>query len=91
MAASPPTGSPSVPVEELEADIFNLESSATHMWELDVEGKGTRADLSMATHREDGDAFSGFGDHDDGVWIAALICTACQNPTPMLISVLEPE
>lgn len=75
-------------VSELEAQFLDLELIATDTWTLEHAG-GTSADLSLATHVEDGSAFTGFGEAD-GTWILALRCRTCPNPAPLVLSVLEP-
>ena len=36
-----------------------------------------------------GELFTGF-DRGPGVWLLALMCSTCQNPAPILLTVLEP-
>ncbi len=75
-------------LEEIEAQIFDLELIATTLWDLELEG-GRSADLTAAVERGGSARFSGF-DRDDGVWLMALLCSTCQNPAPILLTVLEP-
>jgi hypothetical protein len=74
-------------VAELEDKIFDIEQIATSLWEISLTG-GRKADLSYATERTTGDTFSGF-DQKDGVWLLALLCSTCQNPQPVVLSVLD--
>jgi hypothetical protein len=76
-------------VEQLEASIMDLELSATALWEVELAG-GRTADLATATDRETGDLFPGFERTADGTWLLGLMCSTCQNPAPVLLSVLEP-
>jgi hypothetical protein len=62
---------------------------ATALWDLALTGEPT-ADLSKATLRSGGSAFDGFS-HGTGTWILALMCSTCQNPAPILLTVLEPQ
>ncbi len=77
-------------VEDLEAGIFDLETTATELYEIPLEG-GRTTDLALATERTTGEAFSGFARDDAGVWLFALLCGTCQNPSPVLLTVLEPS
>jgi len=74
---------------ELQSDIFNLELNATRVWDLKLDG-GTSADLAQATERGTTDRFSGF-DSTEGIWLFALLCSSCQSPAPVVLSLLEPK
>jgi hypothetical protein len=80
--------------EDLEERIFDIEDLATDMWEIRDFGGGRRADLAAAQHREEddtqGDFFEGFAGHGEGTWLLGLMCSTCQNPAPMVLSVLKP-
>ena len=43
-----------------------------------------------ATARDGGGAFPGFDTDADGVWLVGLLCSGCQNPAPVVLSILEP-
>ena len=77
-------------VDEIEANIFDLEIMATELYEIELEG-GRKVELSLATERDSGDAFDGFERDEEGVWLAGLICSQCRNPAPLVLSVLEPQ
>jgi hypothetical protein len=77
-----------VTVAELEAQILDLEFIYTNLWELELVG-GRTADLSEATERDTGDDFPGF-ENTDGVWVLGLMCGNCQNPSPIVLTVLDP-
>jgi len=76
-------------LSELQSDIFNLELNATRVWDLKLDG-GSSADLAQATERGTTDRFSGF-DNTDGIWLLALLCSSCQSPAPVVLSVIEPS
>jgi hypothetical protein len=76
-------------VAELEKGILDLETLATGLWELPLEG-GRTADLSQAKERSSGTAFTGFS-RVDGVWLLSLLCTTCQNPAPQVLAILDPS
>lgn len=76
-------------VPELEAQILDLEVIATSLWEVSLTG-GRSADLSLATNRETGEPFAGFSGAD-GVWALGVMCNTCQNPAPVILSILEPS
>jgi hypothetical protein len=75
-------------VAELQDRIFDIEQIATSLWELPLTG-GRKAELSFAEERTTGEPFAGF-DRTDGVWLLALLCSTCQNPQPVVLSVLAP-
>jgi hypothetical protein len=75
-------------VADLQAQFFDIELSATSLWELSVRG-GHTAELGQAVERTSGALFSGFP-RPDGVWMLALLCSTCQNPAPVVLTILEP-
>jgi hypothetical protein len=77
-------------VSDIEARIFDLELMATELFEISLPG-GRTADLSLATERTSGEAFSSFARDEDGVWLLGLICSDCRNPSPIVLTVLEPQ
>lgn len=82
--------------EDLVADIFNLEANAEDLWEMRFTTAGARSvDLTNAYHLDaagnpEDSFFEGFDSRDPGTWLFALLCTTCQNPSPMVLTVLEP-
>ena len=76
-------------VPDLERQFFDIEILATSLWELPLSG-GRTAELSRATERRTGAAFTGFG-RTDGVWMLGLFCSTCQSPAPIVLTILAPE
>lgn len=76
-------------VEELEGQVLDLELLATSLWEIELEG-GRTADLADARGRDGAGAFPGFDRGEEGVWLLGLMCSTCQNPSPLLLAVLDP-
>ena len=76
-------------VAEIQAKIFDLEQMATTLWEIKLKG-GRTADLSTAVQRDTGTPFPGFASATPGVWMLALTCSTCQNPAPVVLTVLDP-
>jgi hypothetical protein len=76
-------------VADLQTHIFDIELMATSLWELPLTG-GRTADLSKAAERGTGAAFPGFARSTAGVWMLALRCSTCQNPAPVVLTILEP-
>lgn len=82
----------------LEDNIFDIELMATSIWELPLDND-REANLSEARLRVDASedsaepeaAFEGFDTDTDGVWLLGLLCSKCQNPAPVLLSILAPE
>lgn len=76
-------------VADLQARFFDIEMLATSLWELPIKG-GDTAELGAAVERASGALFSGFL-RTDGVWMLALLCTTCQNPAPVVLTILKPN
>lgn len=78
---------------ELEQQIFDIEMIATDLWEFDY-GGGRAADLRSARRRDDsgapGEYFDGFSGYGEGTWLLGLMCSNCQNPAPVILTVLNP-
>jgi len=77
-------------VADLEAGIFDLESSATSLYETLLDGR-RKTDLSVSREVTTGEAFSGFEREEPGVWLFGLLCSTCKNPAPQLLAVLSPR
>jgi hypothetical protein len=71
---------------DLQQDFLNLESIADGWWSGAVP-PGRSIDLSTLADAN-GAAFPGID--DNGVWMAALFCGACNNPAPWSITILQP-
>lgn len=77
-------------VAELEGKLMDMELLATDIWEVPLKGART-ANLANAIHRETKTGFKGFDRKDEGVWAIGLMCSACQNPAPLLLTVVDVE
>jgi hypothetical protein len=76
--------------QSIEDKIFDIEQDATPLYELPLTG-GTSADLADARQRGDAtQKFSGFEQDSEGTWLLALTCSTCQNPQPIVLTMLEP-
>jgi hypothetical protein len=75
---------------DLQARILDIELIATALWELPLTG-GRTADLSLAKQRGTDAAFPGFARPNPGVWMLGLMCSTCQNPAPVVLTILEPS
>ena len=76
-------------VADLQARIFDIELIATALWDVKLAG-GRTADLATAKDRATGAVFAGFDRADAGTWMLALTCSKCQNPAPVLLTILDP-
>lgn len=74
---------------DLEAGFLNIEQTATLLYEMPHDGASLKADLSVAVERTTGAAFPGF-DRTDGVWMLAMMCEKCQNPAPLIMTLVQP-
>ena len=75
-----------VTLEQLQAQMLDMELIATSIWEISLEA-GSTANLAYAT-KSDGSFFQGFS--GSGIWILALRCSMCQNPAPLVLTILNP-
>ncbi|MFN7142365.1 MAG: hypothetical protein ACK4YP_01200 [Myxococcota bacterium] len=73
-------------LSDIEADFIDVELIASEIYTADVYGL-TAADLSVAVSATTGEAFAGFG--ADSLWLVALRCTACTNPAPPFLTVVQ--
>ena len=74
-------------VEELQDRFIDLEALADETWELDIGGR-TSANLSELQPVDDAaEPFPGVS--SGSIWLMALRCTNCTNPTPKFLTVLE--
>lgn len=73
-------------VSDVEASILTVLDSADELYRMEVRGE-TSADLTLATEKTSGAAFTGFT--TDGTWLIGIECTTCTSPTPLILSVVE--
>lgn len=76
-------------VADLEEQILDLEIIATDIWEINLR-QGRTAELGFAQNRDDSSLFPGFDTTREGTWVFGLTCSTCQNPAPVVLSILEP-
>jgi hypothetical protein len=77
-------------IAEVQAGFLDIEISATRAYEVAVAAGDKSVDLAGAKLRGTGDAFAGF-DRTDGVWLAAVRCSKCQLPAPVVLAILQPQ
>jgi len=79
------------PIADIEADFFNIETSATHLWRIrNIEGTSSTSKNLAQAQDADGNLFTGF-EPAGGVWALGLQCPSCQNPAPLFLTILEPS
>jgi len=76
-------------VADLQADFLNIETSATVLYQMPVPLGTKFVDLANAKDAS-GAAFNGF-DRSDGTWAVAVLCSKCQVPAPVAMSILQPQ
>ena len=74
---------------DLQENILDLEQLATTLWQGELLGE-TEADLANLKEKGSGKAFAGFDTKLNGVWALAMLCSTCQNPAPLILTVVEP-
>jgi hypothetical protein len=82
---------PNMDVPTVQSRIIDLEHiDGSQIWEAPIES-GDSIDLALATSRTDGTPFTGFNTAlGTGTWIVALLCETCQNPAPIVLTVVTP-
>jgi hypothetical protein len=81
---------PDMTVEQVEAEIFDIEQLASPLWDISLTPGRKSVDLADARERDGGAAFTGFDRDREGVWLFALLCSSCQNPQPIVLAALQP-
>lgn len=82
---------PNMDVPTIQSRIIDLRHIPdSQIWEVPVLS-GTSIDLALAT-KADGTPFTGFTPPAGatGTWIVALLCETCQNPAPIVLTVVTP-
>jgi hypothetical protein len=74
---------------DVQADFLNIEQDATSLYTYAVPSGHHYVDL-MSTPTAGG-AFPGFAGMTDGTWAAAVLCSSCQVPAPVIFTVLQPQ
>lgn len=77
-------------VPQIQSKILDIEIIATNLWDLALQRGATTADLSQAKERTSGVTFGGFQRSAPGTWLLGLTCSTCQNPAPVVLTVLQP-
>jgi hypothetical protein len=83
-------------VADLEAGFLDLDQKTVALggpdrsWEIAVE-KGTTAKLANAVPRGNEGAFTDFKTDEEGKWIIGAFCSLCQNPAPVVVTILDPQ
>jgi hypothetical protein len=74
-------------VANLEAMFKDIDRIATTLWTVAIPTGQKHIDLTQAK-TSDGAAFSGFT--GSGIYAVALLCSTCQVPAPVAMSILQP-
>jgi hypothetical protein len=72
---------------DIQADFLNIEQDATALYSYSVPAGQKSVDLSTPTS---GATFPGFGE-TDGTWAAAVLCSTCSVPAPVIFTILTPR
>jgi len=71
-------------VEDLEAQFLDIELIADELYTAELTA-GSGIDLAEA--KSGSKSFNGFT--KDGLWLLALTCSGCQNPSPLFLTILD--
>ena len=77
-------------VADVQAGFLDIEISATLAYEVAVPAGAKAVDLAAAKLRGGTETFPGFT-RTDGTWLAAVRCSRCQLPAPVVLSILQPQ
>jgi hypothetical protein len=81
---------PGMQPSDLQAQFFNIQQIANPLYQMTFNGaSSTSADLANAKD-SNGTAFSGFTS-TSGTWAVGLLCSSCQNPAPVALTILNPQ
>lgn len=76
---------------DLQAKFVDIQQIATTLYRADVDGASVRSvNLADATVNGGTDPFPGFT-KTDGVWAIAVMCSKCQLPAPVALTILTPQ
>jgi hypothetical protein len=73
---------------EIQTDFLNVEQDATALYTFSVPKGQKYVDLMKG--EADGGTFPGFT-QTDGTWAAAILCSACSVPAPIVFTILQPQ
>jgi len=82
-------------IQQLEAGFLNLqqkteaEGGPTQSWQLTVNNVN-RASLAGAPGRNMEPPLTSFA-MNDGIWLLGMFCNSCQNPAPVIVTILDPK
>ena len=83
-------------VSALETGFLNLDQETgamggpTQSWQLKVSSVQT-ANLAAAVGRNHEPALTGFPHTDQDPWLLGMFCDDCQNPAPVIVTILDPQ
>jgi hypothetical protein len=75
---------------DLQTGFLDIEISATSLYEVAVPAGARDVNLADAKLRSGTTPFPGF-DQTDGVWALAVMCSKCQVPAPVVLSIVAPQ
>lgn len=77
-------------MQDLMTRFLDIEVAATSIYEVDVMAGERHVDLANAKLRGGNETFPGFT-RTDGIWMVAVMCSNCQVPAPVVLTVLQPS
>lgn len=81
---------PGMQPADLQTQFLNIQQLANPLYQMSVDGAhSTSANLANAKDAK-GNAFAGFTS-TSGTWAVGLLCSSCQNPAPVALTVLNPQ
>jgi hypothetical protein len=81
---------PGMQPSDLQTQFFNIQQLANPLYQMTFNGATTTSANLANAKDSNGNAFSGFT-NTSGTWAVGLLCSSCQNPAPVALTILNPQ
>jgi hypothetical protein len=81
---------PGLQVSDLQMQFLNIQQIANPLYQMSVDGAHAQSANLANAKDANGNAFSGFTS-TSGTWAVGLLCSSCQNPAPIALTILNPQ
>jgi hypothetical protein len=81
---------PGLQVSDLQTQFLNIEQIANPLYQMSIDGAHAQSANLANAKDANGNSFSGFTS-TSGTWAVGLLCSTCQNPAPIALTVLNPQ
>ena len=83
-------------IDQLQTGFLNLQEPTeatggpTRSWKVGI-SSGERVNFAGAPGRAMEGPFVNFSTTDQGIWLIGMFCAKCQNPAPVIVTILDPK